>query len=123
MSMIGKLESLGVPPNKIRILFNRVEHCVEDEFKILLKYVANNNNATVNSRAAIYENELFDLLAIKKLSIYKLLNDPKDYKGLLRENKDADPKQRSHWADMFGLKALARGVNRNLDDVYAAIMT
>jgi MinD-like ATPase involved in chromosome partitioning or flagellar assembly len=121
MSMIATLGTLGVPPNKIRLLFNRVDHSVEDEFHILLKYVAKSNNATVNTQAAIYENELFDLLAIKKLSIDKLMNDPKDYKALLRENKDADQKQRAHWADMFGLKALARGVNRNLDDVYAAL--
>jgi hypothetical protein len=119
--MIATLGTLGVPPNKIRLLFNRVDHSVEDEFYILLKYVAKSNNATVNTQAAIYENELFDLLAIKKLSIDKLLNDPKDYKALLLENKDADQKQRAYWADMLGLKALARGVNRNLDDVYAAL--
>jgi hypothetical protein len=121
MSMIGTLETLGVPPNKIRLLFNRVEHSVEDEFQILLEYVAKSNNATVNTQAAIYENELFDLLAIKKLSIDKLLNDSKDYKALLREDKDADQKQRAYWADMLGIKALARGVNRNLNDVYAAL--
>jgi hypothetical protein len=123
IAMVGALEKLGVAPEKIRLLFNRVEASVDEEFHILLNYVVKNNNATVNTQAAIYENELFDLLAIKKLSIDKLLNDPKDYKALLRENKDADQKQRAHWAEMFGLKTLARGVNRNLDDVYAALMT
>ena len=67
-----------------------------------------NNNATVNTQAAIYENELFDLLAIKKLSIDKLLNDPKDYKALLREKKDADQKQRAFWAEMFGFKVIGK---------------
>ena len=123
IALIGALEKLGVAPEKIRLIFNRVEASVDEEFHILLNYVVKNNNATVNTQAAIYENELFDLLAIKKLSIDKLLNDSKDYKALLRENKDADQKQRAHWANMFGLKALARGVNRNLDDVYAALMT
>ena len=123
ISMISTLATLGVPPEKIRLLFNRVESSVEEEFNILLNYVGKNNNATVNTHAAIYENELFDLLAIKKLSIDKLLNDPKDYKSLLREKKDAEPKQRAFWAEMFGLKLLAKGVNKNLDSVYAALFT
>lgn len=121
MSMIGTLASLGVPANKIRLLFNRVESSVENEFHILLNYIGKNNNAIVNTQAAIFENELFDVLAIKRLSIEKLLKDKKDYKGLLRDNKEADPKQRAQWSDMFGLKALARGVDRNLDDVYSAL--
>ena len=121
ISMISTLATLGVPPEKIRLLFNRVDSSVEEEFNILLNYVGKNNNATVNTHAAIYENELFDLLAIKKLSIDKLLNDPKDYKTLLREKKDADQKQRAFWAEMFGLKLLAKGVNKNLDSVYAAL--
>ena len=121
ISMISTLATLGVPPEKILLLFNRVDSSVEEEFNILLNYVGKNNNATVNTKAAIYENELFDLLAIKKLSIDKLLNDPKDYKSLLREKKEADQKQRAFWAEMFGLKLLAKGVNRNLDDVYAAL--
>ena len=121
IAMVGALEKLGVAPEKIRLLFNRVDSSVEEEFHILLNYVGKNNNATVNTKAAIYENELFDLLAIKKLSIDKLLNDPKDYKSLLREKKEADQKQRAFWAEMFGLKLLAKGVNRNLDDVYAAL--
>ena len=121
ISMISTLATLGVPPEKILLLFNRVDSSVEEEFHILLNYVGKNNNATVNTQAAIYENELFDLLAIKKLSIDKLLNDPKDYKSLLREKKDAEPKQRAFWAEMFGLKLLAKGVNKNLDSVYAAL--
>jgi hypothetical protein len=123
ISMISTLATLGVPPEKILLLFNRVDSSVEEEFNILLNYVGKNNNATVNTHAAIYENELFDLLAIKKLSIDKLLNDPKDYKSLLREKKDAEPKQRAFWAEMFGLKLLAKGVNKNLDSVYAALFT
>ena len=123
ISMISTLATLGVPPEKILLLFNRVDSSVEEEFHILLNYVGKNNNATVNTQAAIYENELFDLLAIKKLSIDKLLNDQKDYKSLLREKKDAEPKQRAFWAEMFGLKLLAKGVNKNLDSVYAALFT
>lgn len=122
-SMINTLASLEVPKDKIRIIFNRVESSVDEEFQVLLNFIAKNNNATVNTKAAIFENELFDVLAIKKISIAKLLADKKDYKALLRDNKDADEKQRSHWSDMYGLKALARSVDRNLDAVYAELFS
>jgi hypothetical protein len=121
VSMIEALENLGVPANKIRLLFNRVKSSVENEFHILLNYVGKNNNATANTDAAIFENELFDALAVKKISIEDLINDTTDYKTLLHDDKTADPKQRAYWSDMFELKALARSVDRDLDGVYAAL--
>ena len=123
ISIIGMLAGLGVPATKIRVLFNRVEASIEDEFQLLLSYLAKNNTAMANVKAAIFENELFDILAIKKLSIEKLLADKKDYKSLLRDNKDAEEKQRSYWSEMFGLKALAKSVNRNLDMVYSELFS
>lgn len=120
ISMITTLKEFGIPENKIRLIFNRVESDVEDEFHILLNFMKK-NNMPINTNAAIFENELFDELAIKKMSIRKLLDDPKDYKSLLRENREADPKQREHWADMFGLKCLAKHVDKNLDDCFAEL--
>jgi hypothetical protein len=119
--LIQALAEQGVPAEKIRLLFNRVESSVEESFGIVLKHIQKTQTATANPEAAIHENELFDVLAAKKISIVKLLEDPKDYKALLRDNKDANEKQRAYWADMFGLKALAKGVNRNLDAAYAAL--
>jgi hypothetical protein len=119
--MIGALADMGIPAEKIRLLFNRAEAVVTEEYPIVLKYVEKHKNAIANPEAAVFENELFDVLAVKKMSIVKLLEDPKDYKAMLRDNKDADAKLRAYWADMYGLKALARGVNRNLDNAYAAL--
>jgi len=121
VTMIGALADMGIPAEKIRLLFNRAEAVVIEEYPIVLKYVEKHKNAIANPEAAVFENELFDVLAVKKMSIVKLLEDPKDYKAMLRDNKDADAKLRAYWADMYGLKALARGVNRNLDNAYAAL--
>ncbi len=118
ISMITILKESGIPENKIRIIFNRVESDAEDEFTILLNFLKK-INMSINTNAVIYENELFNELAIKKISIRKLLNDPKDYRSLLRENRDADQKQREHWANMYGLKCLAKHVEKNLDDCFA----
>jgi len=60
---------------------------------------------------------LFDALGVKKLTVSALLADETDYKASLRK-PDASEKERNNWAELHGLKLLARGVNRNLDAVY-----
>lgn len=79
------------------------------------------SNCIANTDAAIFENELFDALAVKKLTVDALLSDETDYKAMLKNNPDASAKERSHWGDMHALKALARSVRRNLDAVYDAL--
>ncbi len=121
ISMIGTLADFGIPPEKIRIVFNRVEADVADEFTHVLNYAKKEKNCTPNTDAAIFENELFDALAVKKLTVDALLSDETDYKAMLKNNPDASAKERSHWGDMHALKALARSVRRNLDAVYDAL--
>lgn len=122
ISMITTLKEFGIPENKIRLIFNRVESDAEDEFTILLNFLRK-NNIPINTNAVIFENELFNDLAIKKISIKKLLNDPKDYRSLLRENREADEKQREYWADMYALRCLAKHVESNLDECFAALFS
>ena len=121
ISMIGTLADFGIPPEKIRIVFNRVEADVADEFTHVLNYAKKEKNCIANTDAAIFENELFDALAVKKLTVDALLSDETDYKAMLKNNPDASAKERSHWGDMHALKALARSVRRNLDAVYDAL--
>jgi MinD-like ATPase involved in chromosome partitioning or flagellar assembly len=122
MAMVQVLEGLNIPAEKIRILFNRVENDVQDEFSTLINYVKKQRNCTVNPEAAITENELFDLLAIKKLSIGAILADETDYKLKIKElGKDGDKKLRDHYADMHVTKSLAKSVNRNLDAAFEAL--
>ncbi|MVF24224.1 plasmid stability protein StbB [Methylocaldum sp. BRCS4] len=122
ISMISSLEDFSIPPEKIRIIFNRVETDVEEEFATLIQYAKKHRSCTVNIKAAIAENELFDLLAIKKLSIGTILADETDYKTKIKElGKDGDKKLRDHYADMHVMKSLAKSVNRNLDTAFEAL--
>lgn len=123
ISFISLLSGFGIPPEKIRLVFNRVESDVEDEFAPLLNFVKKNKPCIADPEAAIYENELFDMVAVKKITITAALEDANDYKAMLRElGKDGDKKLASHYADMHAIKALAKSVNRNLDAVYAAVV-
>ena len=108
---------MGVPPEKIRVVFNRVEADVSEEFPYVLAYAKKEKTCIANPDAAIFENDLFDALGVKKLTVSALLADETDYKALLRK-PDASEKERNNWAELHGLKLLARGVNRNLDAVY-----
>lgn len=122
ISMISSLEDFAIPAEKIRIIFNRVETDVQEEFATLIQYAKKQKSCTVNTRAAIAENELFDLLAIKRLSIGTILADETDYKLKIKEiGKDGDKKLRDHYADLFVIKSLAKSVNRNLDAAFEAL--
>lgn len=122
ISMLMDLAKLEIPAEKIRLLFNRVGPDLEEEFSILLNYINKQKNCTVNMHASIAENELFDLLAVKKLSIDALLNDETDYKAKIKElGKEGDKKLKDHYADMHVTKSLAKSVNKNLDAAFNAL--
>lgn len=121
-STIYSLSQLGIEPRRIRILFNRVSHRVEDEFPQLLDYVRREKNCVANVEAAVYENEVFDLLHDRRLTIEALLADERDFRALARSK---DPKltdrQRSQYATLHLMQGLARGVQPRLDQAYEAL--
>ncbi len=121
IAMIGTLADFGVPAEKIRLVFNRVDADVTDEFSYVVNYVKKEKNAIANPDAAIFESELFDALGVKKITVEALLKDETDYKALLKTTPGSSEKEKNTWGDMHGLKALARSVNRNLDTVFSSL--
>ncbi|PAB30444.1 StbB family protein [Pseudomonas savastanoi] len=120
VSMIGSLASMGVPSDKIRVVFNRVKRDVQAEFPIITAYHERASAFRINYQCAIFESELFDALSINRLSMKSLMEDETDYKTLLKD-KDASVQDRNRWSDMYGLKLLCKGVNRKLDSVFAEL--
>ncbi|NJP03498.1 plasmid stability protein StbB [Pseudomonas sp. hsmgli-8] len=120
VSMIGSLAALGVPAEKIRVVFNRVKKEVESEFPIISAYHQQASAFTLNPECAVFESELFDALSINRMSMQSLMDDDTDYKTLLK-NKEASVKERNRWSDMYGLKLLCKGVNRKLDHVFVEL--
>ena len=119
ISMISTLADFGISAEKIRVVFNRVEADVSEEFTPLLNFVKKSKSCIANPDAAIFENELFDMLAVKKLAIGSALADETDYKAKARQ--ETDVKQKTHYSDMHVIKSLSKSVNRNLDAVFAAM--
>lgn len=122
ISIIATLADFGIPADKIRVVFNRVEADVAEEFGPILNFAKKQKNCIANPDAAIFENELFDMLSVKKITIGDALADETDYKAKARElGKDGDAKLKTHYSDMHVIKSLAKSVNRNLDAVFAAL--
>jgi len=122
LTLIDSLAAMGIPAEKIRIIFNRVQRDVKAEFPIIFAYHARMQSFWISERSAIYETELFDALSINRISMKALMDDQTDYKELLK-NKEASVKERNRWSDMYGLRALCRGVNRKLDSVFVELFS
>ncbi|OAE71679.1 plasmid stability protein StbB [Achromobacter insolitus] len=118
---IQALTQIGVPTERVRVLFNRVDADVKEEFSPIFGYAIQAGGFMANPEAAIFENEIFDLLANKRTTIKEILADETNYRQKLRETDRNDKKRISQLSDMVALQALARPVDRQLDQAFSAL--
>ncbi|WP_269496420.1 StbB family protein [Castellaniella sp. S9] len=118
---ITALVNLGVAPERIRVLFNRVQSDVEEEFLPVLTYASKTGDFVANAQALVYENEVFELLADARTSIADVLADQTDYRSLLRQADHADTARITHLTNRHALRALAKPVDRQLNIAFAAL--
>ena len=119
---IKALALVGVPGERIRVLFNRVHDDVVDEFAPLFGFAEQTQTCMADPGASIHENEVFNLLNEKKTTIAAVLADDTDYKALIRSlDREKDAKRVQLAADMHAIKSLARTVQRQLDTTYASL--
>ncbi|WYX27693.1 StbB family protein [Achromobacter denitrificans] len=118
---IQALTQIGVPGERVRVLFNRVDADVKEEFAPIFGYAIQAGGFMANPEAAIFENEIFDLLANKRTTIKEILADETNYRQKLRETDRNDKKRISQLSDMVALQALARPVDRQLDQAFSAL--
>lgn len=118
---ITALVNLGVTPERIRVLFNRVQSDVEEEFLPVLTYASKTGDFVANAQALIYENEVFELLADARTSIADVLADQTDYRSLLRQADQGDIARITHLTNRHALRALAKPVDRQLNTAFVAL--
>ncbi|GAA0228957.1 StbB family protein [Castellaniella daejeonensis] len=115
------LSGLGVAADRIRVLFNRVETTVEDEFMPITTYALKNGAFVANPKAAVFENEVFELLADGRTTIAEVLADQTDYRALLRSTDPGDRQRIAHLSNRHALRALAKPVDRQLNRAFTAL--
>ncbi|MBO9356891.1 plasmid stability protein StbB [Bordetella petrii] len=118
---VAALAELGVDPERVRILFNRVDSSVADEFPSILAYAAKTGEVQANPHAVIYENEVFELLAEQRTTIADVLADQTDYRALLRATDPDDHVRISQLSSRHALRALAKPVDRQMNAAFNAL--
>lgn len=121
---IQALAAIGVPAHKIRVLFNRVDTDVTNEFAPVIGFAAASGSCVANPDAAIFENDVFNLLSAKKLTIDKVVRDKTDYRQRIRDAaKGGSQEDVQHLVDMHALKSLAVGADAQVKLVFRALFS
>jgi len=121
IATITALAAMGVPADRIRVVFNKLEpdETVEEAFYPLIAYHADTGAFRYTPGAALQYSELYQKLRTHRLTVADLLADATDYKARLRAASNQEEK--AHAAAMISLRRLAASAQDNLDAVYAAI--
>lgn len=119
---IKALAALGVSRERVRVLFNRVDVRAIEEFETIFAFEELSQAFLANPQAQIPESAVFDLLANRRLTIEAVINDPTDYRQQLREVTGDDDDEIDRLSDLIALQSLARPVNRQLDQAFAALL-
>ena len=116
-----ELARLGVPPRRLRLLFNMVEHDVkiEQAFATLLAFLGTRPLATANLACKLGANELYGRLKSTDIDLAALAADTSDYKALIAKARDAGEKLAL--AQQLATRRLASGVVPELDACFAAL--
>ncbi|UVW30672.1 hypothetical protein [Massilia sp. H6] len=118
VNTIRVLSSIGVPRQKVRIVFNRVdvEDVIDTEFAPLFGLAELEKSFTLNPGAIIYANEVFDRLKEVGKSLCEVSGDATDYRAKLRQARDDE--ERAFCLKMVAIKRLAITATKNLDGVF-----
>lgn len=116
------LKEMGIDGSKVHLVFNQVKEDVTEECAILLNHVKRSKYGNANPECTIYQTDVFNLLAAKRLTVQAALEDPINYHALLRtEEVQNDAKKFDYYSDMRAIKALSQKATQNLDVVFENI--
>lgn len=118
---LRQLKALGVEKKRIRVVFNQVDidDEIEDDFAPIFGLCESEKCATVNKRAVVYKNEVFERIKSAGIPLGEISKNEIDYRAKLREAKTEDEKDAA--IEMIQLKRLAVSANANLDDAFSAL--
>ena len=94
IATVIELSRLGVPPERVKLVFNMTEAGmpVEDSFYLLLAFLAEQPLAAVNTACRIRSNDIYARIRGTKADLATLAHDDTDYKALIIKSHDANEK-------------------------------
>lgn len=122
IATIETLSSSGIPANKIRLLFNKVESedvDLEKAFAPIFNYYNAEKKFTLNRDAVVYEHEFFSRARDQGKTIKDILGDDTDYNTLIKSSET--PEDKLMYSRKRALIWLASELNEKLDTAYKAL--
>lgn len=121
MATLAELSRLGIPADKVRVIFNMVEDGadLERSFEPLLAFLKQAPMARVSLDCRLGINEIYGRINGSGADLSALAADPSDYKALIKASTDAP--QRLALAQRLATQRLANGVVPELDACFRAL--
>ncbi len=116
-----ELARLGVPPSRLKVVFNMTEANipVEHSFYLLLAFLAEQPIAAADTACRLSTNEIYARLRGTRSDLATLARDDTDYKALIVKAHNTD--QKLALAQKLATRRLASGVVPELDACFAAL--
>ena len=121
VNTLRALAALGIPKNKIRLVFNKVDSddSVLDDFASLFGLAELEKGFVINEKAIVYSSPLYDQMKTVGKSLADITSDDTDYRARMRVTESQEEKE--HCINMVAMKRLSVNANKNLDDVFKAL--
>ncbi|MCV2438708.1 StbB family protein [Paucibacter sp. DJ2R-2] len=121
IATLVELSRLGIPPGKVRVIFNMVEDDseLERQFEPLLAFLQQSPMARVSLACQLGFNEIYGRLNGPDVDLVAVASDSTDYKALIKNS--ADNESRLAHAQGLATQRLARGVLPKLDACFHAL--
>lgn len=121
VNTLRALSALGIPKDRIRVVFNKVEtdDAVEDVFAPIFGLAQAEKSFTVKREAVIYQNEVFELLKSVGKTLGDVAADDTDYRAQIKDEKHED--KQAQLVRMVQIKRLATGATAQLDAVFKVL--
>lgn len=121
ISTIDALSAIGVPSEKIRLVFNMVENSevqLERDFWSLFAYHKAEKTFTLNKKAVVYQHDFFSRATGRDITVESVLGDITDFNALIKAA--STPEEKVKYSQQRALKWLAAELQETLDAAYKA---
>ncbi|RZS57805.1 StbB family protein [Sphaerotilus mobilis] len=121
IATLAELSRIGIPPDKVRVVFNMVEDERELErvFEPVLAFARMTSLARVTPECRLGSNEVYGHAKGSGVDLATLAADPTDYKAQIAATSDST--ERLALAQRLAIRRLAIGVVPELDACFAAL--
>jgi hypothetical protein len=121
MATLAELSRIGIPADKVRVIFNMVEDDtdIERTFEAVLAFLRLTPVARVSLDCRLGVNEIYGRVNGSGADLAAVAADPTDYKALIAAATDNS--ERLALAQRLATRRLASGVVPELDACFAAL--